>query len=367
MQVQPLRTDLPRSTLAVVLVAVLIGGSIWVLRPFLPATVWSTLIVVSTWPLMQSLQTRLWGRRTLAVAVMLVAMIVILVLPVLILVSAIHGNADLIQQWFAKIAAFAVPPVPASIERLPFVGPKLAAKWQEIATAGPEGLTERLSPYLAPTANWMVHRIGGIVGTAVHLLLTLTISAIMYLYGETAAKGIIAFSRRLAPYYGEPAVRLAASSIRALALGIIVTAVAQSVLTGIGLAIAGVPQPVLLAALAFVLCIAQIGPLLVLVPAVIWLFYSNDTGWAIFLLIWSVGVGSLDNVLRPWLIKRGADLPLLLIFAGVIGGLVAFGIVGLFIGPVVLAVTYTLADAWVKEELKPASEQAVPGADRPAA
>jgi predicted PurR-regulated permease PerM len=355
MQVQRITKDLPRITLAVVLLAALVAGSIWVLRPFLPATIWSTLIVVSTWPLMQSLQARLWGRRTLATAVMLLAMIVVIVVPFLILVSAVHDNAALIQHWFATIAAFAVPPAPAWLEQLPFAGPRLAAKWHEVAAAGPEGLTERLSPYLAPSANWLVHRLGGIVNTAVHFLLTLVISAILYMYGETAANGIIAFFRRLAPDQGERAVRLAGNAIRALALGIIVTAVAQSVLTGIGLAIAGVPQAVLLSALAFVLCIAQLGPLLVLAPAVIWLFYSGDTGWAIFLLVWTVGVGSLDNVLRPWLIKRGADLPLLLIFAGVIGGLIAFGIVGLFIGPVVLAVTYTLAEAWVKEGLEPAA------------
>jgi predicted PurR-regulated permease PerM len=127
-----------------------------------------------------------------------------------------------------------------------------------------------------------------------------------------------------------------------------VTALVQSALGGIGLAVAGVPLPGLLTAVLLILCIAQVGPMPVLLGATAWLFLTEATGWGIFLLAWSLVVGTMDNFLRPALIRKGADLPLLLIFAGVIGGLLAFGLVGLFVGPVVLAVTYTLADAWVR-------------------
>ena len=142
-------------------------------------------------------------------------------------------------------------------------------------------------------------------------------------------------------------VVLGAKTIRGVALGVGLTAVIQTVLGGIGLAVAGVPAVAVLSAVMFVLCIAQLGPALILFPAVIWLFWSDQTLWGSILLAWSVVVVALDNFLRPVLIKKGADLPLLLIFAGVIGGLVAFGIIGLFIGPVVLAVTYTLLGAWI--------------------
>jgi predicted PurR-regulated permease PerM len=134
-----------------------------------------------------------------------------------------------------------------------------------------------------------------------------------------------------------------------VALGVGVTAIVQSVLGGIGLAIAGVPFASLLTAVMFMLCIAQLGPALVLVPAVIWVFWSGDTGWGIFLAIWTAVVGTMDNFLRPILIKRGADLPLLLILAGVIGGLIAFGLVGIFVGPVLLAVAYKLLGEWIAE------------------
>jgi len=161
------------------------------------------------------------------------------------------------------------------------------------------------------------------------------------------------FGSRLAGAKGVSAVVLAGQAIRGVALGVVVTAVVQSVLGGIGLAIAGVPMAAVLTALMFMLCIAQLGPVLVLVPAVAWLYWTGDNLWGTFLLVWTLVVGTMDNVLRPYLIKKGADLPLLLIFAGVIGGLVSFGLVGIFVGPVVLAVTYTLIDAWVKDSPRP--------------
>jgi predicted PurR-regulated permease PerM len=157
------------------------------------------------------------------------------------------------------------------------------------------------------------------------------------------------FAQRLAGDRGASTVKLAGDAIRGVALGVGVTALVQSVLGGIALAIVDVPFAGLLSALMFMLCIAQVGPSPVLVPAVIWVFYQGQIGWGVFLLICAVVITLMDNVLRPALIRLGADLPLLLIFAGVIGGLLAFGLVGIFVGPVVLAVGYTLLDAWIDE------------------
>ena len=183
----------------------------------------------------------------------------------------------------------------------------------------------------------------------VQFLLTVVIAAILYSGGETMADAVRRFVRRLAGQRGDDVTVLAGKAIRGVALGVGLTALAQSVLGGIGLAVAGVPAATVLTAVMLLLCIAQLGPGLVLVPAVIWLFWSGETLWGTLLLVWTVIVGTMDNFLRPLLIRKGADLPLLLIFAGVIGGLLAFGIIGLFIGPVVLAVTYTLLGAWVAD------------------
>jgi predicted PurR-regulated permease PerM len=181
-------------------------------------------------------------------------------------------------------------------------------------------------------------------------LLTLLVSALMYAGGEATALQVLRFGRRLAGDRGENAVRLAGQAIRGVALGVVVTAVAQAALSGIGLALAGIPFAGLLTAVVALLCIAQVGPSPVLVPAVIWLYWSGQTGWGSFLLVWTVIVVTLDNFLRPLLIRRGADLPLVLIFAGVVGGLLAFGLVGVFVGPVVLAVAYTLLRAWIDDD-----------------
>ena len=156
---------------------------------------------------------------------------------------------------------------------------------------------------------------------------------------------------------GDEVVTLAGQAIRGVAFGVVVTALAQSLLGGIGLAAAGVPFVSLLTALMFILALAQIGAVPILVCAIAWLWWDGSTGWAIGLGIWSIIVGSMDNVLRPFLIKRGGDLPLLLVFAGVIGGLVTLGLVGIFVGPLVLAVSYRLVEAWVREgETLPAED-----------
>jgi predicted PurR-regulated permease PerM len=144
-------------------------------------------------------------------------------------------------------------------------------------------------------------------------------------------------------------VQLAAKAVRSVALGVLVTALVQAALAGLGLWVSGVPHPGLFTAIAFVLAVAQLGPVLVLGPAVFWLYWSGNAGWATGLLIWSLPVIALDNVLRPILIRRGVELPMLLIVAGVIGGLIAFGVIGLFVGPVVLAASYTLLRAWIAE------------------
>jgi predicted PurR-regulated permease PerM len=178
-------------------------------------------------------------------------------------------------------------------------------------------------------------------------LLTVIISAILYAKGEAAASGVRRFAQRLAGQQGEDMVTLAAKTVRSVALGVVVTAIIQTSIGGIGLVIAGVPAPGLLMAVMFLLGLAQLGSAPVLIPAVIWVYAKDGTLWGTILLAVSIASVVSDNVIRPFLIRKGADLPLVLIFAGVIGGLVAFGVIGLFIGPIVLAVSYTLLESWV--------------------
>jgi predicted PurR-regulated permease PerM len=182
--------------------------------------------------------------------------------------------------------------------------------------------------------------------------LTVIIAAILYAKGEATSTGILNFARRLAGQHGVAVVLLAGKAIRGVALGVVVTAIVQAAVGGIGLVVTGVPAVALLTAVMFMLCLAQIGPALVLVPALIWVYSKDGALWGSILLVFSILTVTLDNFIRPVLIKKGADLPLVMIFAGVIGGLIAFGIIGLFIGPVVLAVAHTLLKAWVSGDVE---------------
>jgi predicted PurR-regulated permease PerM len=343
--------ELTRATLGVLFIGGLIAASLWIIVPFLAPVVWATMIVVATWPLMLKVEAALAGRRGLAVAVMTLAMLLVFVLPFWAAVGAILEYADDVALWMRNLNLkdFRIPPPPGFIEMIPMFGARLAALWREYAAMPPEVIAGKLSPYVGTTLRWVAAEAGTIGMLVVQFLLTVIISAVMYAGGESAASWIKRFAMRLAGERGEDAVVLATQAIRGVALGVVVTALIQSLLGGVGLAIAGVPFAGVLTALMLMFCLAQIGPMLVLVPAVVWLYWSGDNLWGTVLLVWTVFVGTLDNFLRPYLIKRGADLPLLLIFAGVIGGLVSLGLLGIFVGPVVLAVSFTLLSAWIDE------------------
>ncbi len=341
--------DLARTTLRLLALGALIAASLWIVRPFLVASTWATMITVATWPLFLRVQAWLWGRRSLAVASMTLALLLMLVVPLYLGITTVVSNTGRIVDWSRSVATLAIPEPPAWVEAVPLVGSKLAEHWHELAAARPEGIVARLAPMADDLALWFVGQVGSIGLLFVHFLLTVIIAAILYSNGERAALAADRFARRLAGPQGANAVHLAAQAIRAVALGVVVTASLQSLLSGIGLAIAGVPFAPILTVVMFILAVAQIGVWPVLVLAVIWVYHTSSAVWATGFLVWASFCGTFDNFLRPMLIKRGADLPLLLIFTGVIGGLVAFGVVGLFIGPVVLAVAYTLLANWVSE------------------
>jgi predicted PurR-regulated permease PerM len=356
----PPSRDLPRITLAVLFIGLMIVASLWVLRPFIAATVWAATVVVATWPMMLALQARLGGRRWLAVTVMTGAMLLLLVVPLILAVSTIIDYADDIAEWAKAAVSAGVPAPPEWVGRIPLVGPKLLREWQRLQAASQEELAVQAAPYVRTGVAWLAGQAGDFGVLLLHFLLTVFITAILYTTGETAARGVRRFARRLAADRGDDSVVLAGQAIRAVALGVVVTALVQSAAASIGLAVVGIPYTAVLTAIIFILCIAQLGPLLVLAPVVGWLYWSGDAVWGTVMLVWTLLVGALDNVLRPMLIKRGANLPLLLIFAGVIGGLVSFGIIGLFVGPVILAVTYRLLESWIADIDRPPSEGAGP-------
>jgi predicted PurR-regulated permease PerM len=284
---------------------------------------------------------------------MTLAILVVLVVPLVLAISTIAQHTDDITAWAKHLLSTGLPPPPAWVEKIPLAGHEIAKEWTRIATSSHEELAAAVAPYVRGVIQWIVGSVGGAGRILLHLGLVLVITVILYSTGETAANGVRRFARRLSGERGDEAVVLAGQAIRAVALGVVVTAIVQSVASGIALAACGVPYAILLTAVIFMSCIAQLGPIVVLLPVAGWLYWSGQPVQGTVLVVCTVVVGVLDNVIRPILIRRGADLPLLLILAGVIGGLVSFGIIGLFVGPVVLAVTYRLLGSWVAESERP--------------
>jgi predicted PurR-regulated permease PerM len=303
------------------------------------------MIVIATWPAMLRVQAWFGGRRAPAAAVMTLLLLSVFILPTAMAVTALVAHTQEILAWAATAKDLRLPMAPKWVIDLPLVGEKIAQYWNEFVNGG----LSHLKPYATRALTWLGAHLGTVGAALVHLMFTVVIAAILYFDGDTAASGLRQFFRRLAGDRGERAAVLAAMATRGVALGVVVTALAQTTVSGIGLAISGMPFAGPLTMLILLLCIAQLGPALVLVPAVIWMYVTGDGTWATVLLVFSVVAGTMDNVVRPYLIKKGADLPILLIFAGVIGGLLSIGVLGVFVGPVVLAVTYRLLEEWVRD------------------
>jgi predicted PurR-regulated permease PerM len=360
------RRDLTQVTLSVILICVMIAGTLWVLNPFITTIIWGGSIAVATWPAMIGLERRLGGSRGWAVTVMTLILLLLFVIPIVVALTAIADNIPKLQELAARIRDVGLAPAPDWLIGVPIVGERLAAGWNELSRLSQTELAARLGPYARQAIGWLVNSLQGFGLLVLQLLLVVVISAIFWAQGETAAAGIRRFLRRLAGQRGEEIVTLAGQSVRAVALGIVVTAAIQAVLGAISLLVTGVPLVGMLTAVMLLLGIAQIGAAPVMIGALIWQFSNGRTGPGIALVVLSLIVVTSDNVIRPILIRRGVDLPFLLILSGVLGGMLAFGVIGLFVGPVLLAVTYTLVSDWVKMG-ETVAVPATPSATPPAA
>jgi predicted PurR-regulated permease PerM len=343
------REDLPRATLVVLFICGLLAAVFWVLRPFIGSAIWATLIVVAAWPLMLRLQKWLGGRRWAAVGVMLLALLMLFMLPVIVVGLTIVQNANDIMLAAEHLPDLATPTAPAWIADLPMVGSKIAVLWQKTVAGGAEGVWDTVQPYSGSVSTWFVGQLGSAGLMLAHGALMLLLTALLFSKGEFAAAQVRRIFRRLGGAHGETMLTIAGQAIRGVALGVGLTAVIQSTLAGISLTIAGAPFAGLLTMAIFLCYLGQIGSLPVMIPTIAWMYWSGHFGWATFLVVATAIIAGLDNVLSPLLIRKGVDLPILVIISGVIGGLIAYGLVGIFIGPVVLAVAYTLLNAWVEE------------------
>ncbi len=284
---------------------------------------------------------------------MTLIVVVLFVVPFWLAVTTILSHIDSLIGLVKAAVGLRVPPVPRWVADLPLVGAKAAEFWGKFQNQGIGTALPHTTPYAGAIAQWFLASIGNFGRLLLQFLLTTAIVAIMSTHGEAGADIASRFGHRLAGDRGQQMVVLAGRAIRAVALGVMLTSLADAVVGGIGLALAGVPLAPVLTAVMFICCVAQAGPGIVLIPAVIWMYVSGRYLMGTVLLLVTVAAILIDNLLRPLLIRKEANLPMLLVLVGVLGGLAAFGLIGLFIGPAVLAVSYTLFRAWIAEDETP--------------
>lgn len=351
-----LRTKLEQNLGWVVLLLLLLG-CLLVLRPFVSALLWAVVLCFSSWPVYRRLLRAVGNRQTVAALGMALGMVLILLVPFVIIGSTMAGNVReftvAVRQWIQQ----GPPAPPPWLAKVPVVGEPAAERWRDLTTDTSK-LWAEARRFIEPVSSGLLKVALALGSGLLELALSILIAFFLFRDGVSAAERLTSLVERIGGEQGQHLLAVAGNTVRGVVYGILGTALAQAILAGIGFLIAGVPGPALLALLTFFVSILPVlGVALVWLPAALWLFYQGAAGWGIFLIIWGLGVGNLENVIKPWLISQGSQMPFLLIFFGVIGGALTFGFIGVFLGPTLLAVGFRVVEAW-SAATRPASAEA---------
>ena len=332
--------------------AALVIGCLVVLTPFLTALLIAVILTYSTWPLYVRLRKSVGGRSNLAAGLMMLAACLILIAPFVFVAASLADSASELIEALRKAFENGTPGLPDWIAGLPIVGKPLATYWQVLSHDSGR-LLEELKGLISPAKSILVSGGGVLFAGLLQLGLAVLVAFFLYRDGEAAAAKITRITSRIGGARGRHLLNVAGSTVVSVVYGILGTALAQGVVAGIGFLIAGVPGAALLGFATFFLSVVPVGPPLIWIPAAIWLFVQGSIGWAIFMGLWGVLVVSMvDNVLKPMIISHGSNLPFMLVLLGVLGGAAAFGFVGIFIGPTLLAVGYRMVNEWVDGEVE---------------
>lgn len=335
------------AVIRVAVVLLLVLACLKIVQPFLGALIWAVIIAISAWPAVDHLGGWLGGRRRLAVATIIVAILIALVGPITLMALSLADTLPLVTDMAHQLTSLHLPPPPPWFNDIPIVGEAMSKFWVSAQNDLP-GLMDKIRPMANQAALWSLSHGAQLGMSILEIILAIIIAGLLLLNAETAWQTA---ERTIVKLGGAPAVDLpdvVARTIRSVMTGVVGTALVQTLLCVIGLMVAGVPGSLVLGFLCFMLAVAQLPTLLVWLPAAGWVFYTGHTGYGIFLLLWGfLLVNTIDNLIKPLLISQGAKLPLSLIFLGVIGGLIAWGVIGLFIGPTLLAVSFTLFQHWL--------------------
>lgn len=332
-------------------VAFLVVGCFLVLRPFLAAILFATVVCITTWPIYLWLLHKLNGRKNLASLIMTLSLSLLAILPITLVA---YSLADNVTAWYDNlkqaVAAGSIGP-PAWLAELPLVGKTLETYWHHIATSREEviALTQQL---IGPTKDFILASGVIVMQGLLDMGMAALISFFFYRDGEELMQSIRLAMDRLVGSQTANVLDIIKNTVRNVMYGELGTAMAQGFVATIGFAIASVPGALLLGVATALLSLIPIGPPLIWGSVSVWLFYHGTVGWGIFMLLWGFFlISTVDNVARPFLISLGSSLPFLLVLLGVLGGIVVFGLIGIFIGPTLLAVGYSLAHKWASREL----------------
>lgn len=342
--------------LAQILLLGLLSACLWVLAPFASALFWAAVLAFASWPLMRLLTRWLDGRETAAAALLTLVWMVLVAVPLVWLGFNLADHIRDVTLFLKEVQVDGLPTPPTWLGAIPLVGERLVGLWMTLDQQG-AALFAAARPYLGQVGNWLLARSAQIGGGMLELVLSLVLVFFFYRDGPRLAAFVLSLLQRLIGDRAEHYLRLVAGTVQRVVNGVIGTAAAQGLLALVGFLIAGVPGALVLGILTFILSLIPMGPPLVWVPATAWLFWQGEYGMAIFLGAWGMFIISgVDNVLKPYLISRGGNLPLVVVLLGVFGGILAFGFMGLFLGPTLLAVAYSLLSDWVgNREIPPAS------------
>jgi predicted PurR-regulated permease PerM len=331
---------------------ILIAGALIVIGPFITALLWGAILAYCSWHPFQRLTVILGGHRVLSTLVVVLLILCVLIGPILYAGFAFATRVpDLTILVQARLSA-GIPPLPDWIAQLPFVGPRIDEAWTGLAARNPE-VVARLRDLAGPMLRQALGAAVSVMSGMALLLLSVLFAAVFYLSGENAAAALTAAMRRVAGARGDYLLGLIGATVKGVVFGILGTSLVQAVLLGIGYWIVGLPSPGLLGVVTFFLAFIPAGPVLVVVPAAIWLVQGGATAWAVALVVWTVVVGiSVDSIIKPILIGKSSHVPFVLVMIGVLGGAAAFGLLGLFVGPTLLAVAHAVVRDWSMGEAR---------------
>lgn len=351
--------------IAATLLAALAIGCVLVLRPFFAAILWGAILVYATWPVFTWIQRRLRIGRSAAALLMILAAFLVMVAPLALVVSDFADDVRDLLRNLRVVMSMNLPDPPEWVVQLPMVGPRVDEQWRKLSLEEQE-LQTLAAPYLEALGRWGWGKgvnIGiGLAQGTLELVLALFVAFFFYRDGARLAGRIEGGLMRLAGQRGQRLLHVAGNTVQAVVYGIVGTALVQAALMLVGLTIAGVPNAMLLAFLTGITSPLPVGPPIFWIGAAIWLYATAGLGWCLFMLAWGAGLVSMaDNVVRPLLISRGGTTPIVLTLLGILGGVFAFGFLGLFLGPTLLALGYSLLQEWTSPEPAAAESRSAHG------